>query len=170
MKRTPGYEIFFKPFDYIPELDAFKINKEFDKVAEYLGIKEWHSAVWIGRFFTLDSDYGEHWFDNWDLREEKRDQAEKLGFDADDLLFIDPRRFKMKDFQGDGPVHSDEQIKLFWTNVLKSLTLNVDVLVEEARKNKSEIEKSENAGDPDLDYIPDLETRIGKIMQAADKP
>lgn len=156
-------EIFYPVFDYIEELDAFIVNKEFDKVAAFLGIREWHSAVWIGRFFTLDSDYGEHWFDNWELREERQQQAEKMGIDSEELMIIDPSRFKMKDYGGDGPCHSDEQIKLFWTDVLKNLKVSLALMAEEARKNKRQLEELGLTDDPD--YIPKLESRIQRLMK-----
>jgi hypothetical protein len=41
----------------------------------------------------MDNAVGEHWFDNWDLREKIRPDAERLGRDADELLIIDPDRF-----------------------------------------------------------------------------
>jgi hypothetical protein len=118
-------EITFRVFDYIGEIDAFVIDKTFAETARQLGLAEWHAAVWIGRYFTLDSDYGEHWFDNWHLRDEKEANAAALGIACDDLMVIDPSRFKMRDFGGDGPCHSDEQIKLFWTDVLKSLKVSL---------------------------------------------
>ena len=156
-------EIFFKPFDYIKELDAFIINKEFDELSNQLGIKEWHSAVWIGRFFTLDSDYGEHWFDNWTLREHIQIDAQKLGFEDTELMIIDPFRFKMKNFGGDGPCHTDKHIKQFWTDILKSMKISLKTLAEEARKNKKELEKLGASNNPDFEYIKDLEERIQKI-------
>lgn len=156
-------EIFYPVFDYIEELDASTINKEFDKVTAFLGIREWHSAVWIGRFFTLDSDYGEHWFDNWELREEKQQQAEKMGIASEELMIIDPFRFKMKDYGGDGPCHSDEHIKLFWTDVLKNLKVSLALMAEEARKNKRQLEALGLTDDPD--YIPNLDSRIQRLRK-----
>ncbi|MEO1052373.1 MAG: hypothetical protein AAFX87_17195 [Bacteroidota bacterium] len=155
-------DIYFKPFDYIKELDAFVINKAFDEVARQLGISEWHSAVWIGRFFTLDSDYGEHWFDNWDLRSDRRFEAEKLGIDDEQLMVVDPFRFKMKEFGGDGPCHTDEHIKRFWTDVLKSFSVSLETMAIEARTNKQELEAADDIDDPEF-YIEDLEDRIEKI-------
>jgi len=128
-------EIFFKPFDHIKELDAFIINKEFDKLIKLLGVTEWHSAVWIGRFFALDADYGEHWFDNWELREEKAIKAAELGIEAEDLMIIDPFRFRMKDYGDDGPCHTDKHTKQFWTDVLKSMKLSLKTIAEEAKSN-----------------------------------
>lgn len=51
-----------KVFDYIEEIDAFTVTREFQNLSD-------HAAVWIGRLFLMDNDVGEHWFDNWDKRE-----------------------------------------------------------------------------------------------------
>jgi hypothetical protein len=56
-------------FKYIDQLDAFVVTDEYRHLAEQLGLSEWNPVVWIGRLFTLDNDYGEHGFDNWDERE-----------------------------------------------------------------------------------------------------
>ena len=156
-------EITFQVFDYVEEIDAFVVNKSFEELARYLGICEWHAAVWIGRYFTLDSDYGEHWFDNWHLRDERAAKAAALGIAYDDLMVIDPARFKMKDFEGDGPCHSDEQIKQFWTDVLKSLKVSLALVIEEARKNKREWEAVGAGEAEENEYIADLEERITRI-------
>ena len=58
-----------KVFQYIPELDAFTVTDEYRVIADTLGLTEWNPVVWIGRLFTRDEDFGEHWFDNWDERE-----------------------------------------------------------------------------------------------------
>ena len=58
-----------KVFDYIPELDCFKINEGFSKFVYSLGYDDWNAVVLVGRLFSLNNDFGEHWFDNWDLRE-----------------------------------------------------------------------------------------------------
>jgi len=49
-----------KIFDYIPELDCFKINPIYKEIADELGLSEWTEVVWIGRLFCMDNDYGEH--------------------------------------------------------------------------------------------------------------
>ena len=51
-------------FKYIPEIDAFILDPTFKRIANELGLNEWHEVVWIGRYFALDNDFGEHWFDN----------------------------------------------------------------------------------------------------------
>ena len=55
-------------FRYISDDDAFLVTDEYHKIADAIGLSEWHPAVWIGRLFILDNDLGEHWFDNWDIR------------------------------------------------------------------------------------------------------
>src|SRR5262249_34215075 len=116
-------------FEYVPELDAFLITKEFQRLASSLGLMEWHAAVWIGRLFMLDNDYGEHWFDNWDEREAVEEKAREMGIDSHDLMIFTPERFANG---RDGPCHSPELRKLFWTDVLKSLELSHELLFEEA--------------------------------------
>ena len=141
-----------KVFDYIEELDCFDVTPTFKHIADYLGITEWSEVVWIGRYFTLDNDYGEHWFDNWDEREAVEQKAVKLGYKAEHLLFVNPERFR----DGmDGPCHLDGDIKRFWTDVLKSLHLSLDTIFAEARTfNQEAMERNKN------DYLPDLEERI----------
>ena len=144
-----------KIFQYIQELDSFIVTDEYRKIAEYLNLAEWNPVVWIGRLFILDNDYGEHWFDNWDLREQKKADAERLGIAYDELMIIDPERFKN---DRDGPCHTPELRKQFWTDVLKSLELNYDLLFEEARMM--------NEGIKDIlpdEYIIDLEERMAKL-------
>ncbi|HEV7403088.1 MAG TPA: hypothetical protein VGO11_09190, partial [Chthoniobacteraceae bacterium] len=79
-------------FRYIEELDAFVITEDFKSLANYLGLSEWHSAVWVGRLFAMDNDVGEHWFDNWEERDERAAKAEELGVAYDDLMIIEPER------------------------------------------------------------------------------
>ena len=117
-------------FRYIKPLDAFLVTNEYGSLAGWLGLAEWHPAVWIGRLFTLDNDYGEHWFDNWEEREAHSTQAAQMGIDVGDLLIIVPERLAGGD---DGPCHPPEVRKRFWTDVLKSLELSYETLFEEAR-------------------------------------
>lgn len=42
--------------------------------------------MWIGRLFFLDNDFGEHWFDKWDLRNQFG-----LGYQQ---LVVKPVRFQ----------------------------------------------------------------------------
>jgi hypothetical protein len=144
-----------KPFQYIPQLDAFVLTDEYQRVATYLGIVGWEQYAWIGRLFTLDNDYGEHWMDNWELRELKTEQAKELGYDESELLIIDPDRFQNGK---DGPCHTDETRKLFWTNVLDSLVLSPEMIIAEARQQN---ERSRHIGD----YIEDLEERIKELFK-----
>lgn len=158
-------------FKYILELDAFICTPEYLEVASKLGLCEWNPVVWIGRLLCMDNDYGEHWFDNWDEREQVEEKAKEIGFTEErlqellgygkngsfeDLFIVSPDRFK----DGcDGPCNSSEVRKMFWTDVLKSLKINLETMFEEARYLH---EKYCNRYDED-DKITDLETRIKKI-------
>jgi hypothetical protein len=149
-------------FRYLPALDAFLVTPEYWALAECLGLTEWHPAVWIGRLFTLDNDYGEHWFDNWDEREEKAAQAQALGIAPEDLLIINPARFQDGK---DGPCHPPEMRKRFWTDVLISLELSYDLLFAEARLQNDRVKELL----PE-EYIEDLEARIAAIQALDDTP
>jgi hypothetical protein len=159
-------------FRYIEELDAFLPTECYHRIAAELGLAEWTPVVWIGRLFFLDNDYGEHWHDNWEAREERRERAEAIGIDPYDLLILDPERMQ----NGvDGPCHSVEQRKRFWTDVMRSLALGEETLFEEARAaNAAQLasERSYNdgmarRGRPDLTMphfaLDDLEGRIARV-------
>lgn len=141
-------------FKYIPELDCFVVHPEYKIIADQLGLSEWNEVVWIGRFFTLDNDYGEHWFDNWDERDKLEKEAESLGIKYDDLLVIDPNRLKNN---VDGPCHSESERKRFWTDVLKSLDLSLDTIIAESIKLNNE---NKVAGES---FISDMDSIIEKI-------
>ncbi|MEP7264820.1 MAG: hypothetical protein ABI772_09990 [Bacteroidota bacterium] len=143
-------------FKYIDQLDCFIVDNEFKKIADTLGLTEWNEVVWIGRYFILDNDFGEHWFDNWDLREKLEEQAKQLGIDSHNLLIIDPERFKN---DKDGPCHSDFERKKFWTDVLKSLKLDYETIFNEARKENKKRETDDEG------YIVDLEIQIGALKK-----
>lgn len=155
-----------KVFDYIRELDCFAVREEFRDLVERLGIAEWTPVVWICRLFALDNDFGEHMFDNWDEREEIAERAKSLGYEEDDLLILNPDRFTDHDpyclkcrkrarkaicpdckeelhVGIDGPCHSDEQRKLFWTDVLQCLELDLETIFNEARA-KGNVEEEIN--------------------------
>jgi ABC-type Fe3+-hydroxamate transport system substrate-binding protein len=102
----------------------------------------------------MDNDFGEHWFDNWDEREQAEERAKQLGLIPEFLFFIDPNRFKD---EKDGPCHSSEERKQFWTDVCKSLHLSIETITTEAKNFNEEIKKK---GEP---YIQDLEERIKQI-------
>lgn len=121
-----------KIFRHLPELDAFVLTDEYQRIAEHLGLDGWERYAWIGRLFTMDNDFGEHWFDNWELRGQKADEAEKMGFDEGELLIVDAARFSDGK---DGPCHTDAFRKKFWTEVLLNLELSLDLIVTEAREN-----------------------------------
>jgi hypothetical protein len=149
-----------KVFEYIEALDAFLPTKEFEAITKRLGIFEWSPVVWIGRLLTMDNDFGEHWFDNWDEREAIDGRATEHGYNSHDLLVLNPDRFK--DGQ-DGPCHSSEFRKRFWTDVLKSLRLSIDLIFDEARAFQADAAKW--ADDPDIEQISDLNERIEAIRK-----
>lgn len=143
-----------KIFDYFPELDCFYATKEYRDIADELGLAEWTYVVWIGRLFTMDNDYGEHWFDNWDDREAIAEKAKKLGVQSESLYIINPSRF----MDGkDGPCHSDEERKAFWTDVLKSLTLSIDTI--------GMIALNRNPPVGDDDHVPNIKKRIRLLRE-----
>lgn len=120
-----------KVFKYIPELDAFLVTEEFSDIVRTLGLSEWNDVVFIGRYFMLDNDYGEHWFDNWYERDDLAEKAESLGLDGENLMIVSPERMQNGH---DGPCHSPQMRKMFWTDVLKSLTLSLEFLFDECRR------------------------------------
>ena len=142
-------------FKYLDQLDAFVVTDEYRHLADQLGLREWNPVVWIGRLFTLDNDYGEHWFDNWEERAALESDAQKLGIASDQLMIIVPDKFKNDD---DGPCHSPAFRKQFWTDVLKSLELSYDTLFEQARQ--CNVFAKEHLLD---EFIEDLEERIAII-------
>jgi hypothetical protein len=119
----------------------------------------------MGRLFARDQDFGEHWFDNWEEREDLAVKAKELGIDIDedDLLIVVPDRFaeshqicvhcwdkndakpikKMTcpycgedvNISPDGPCYSDKVRKSFWTDVLDSITISIDTLFILARES-----------------------------------
>ena len=112
----------------------------------------------------MDNDVGEHWFDNWNLRQRIKGEAERFGRDADELLIIDPDRFQDGT---DGPCNTPEFRKRFWTDVLISLELDPHLLFDKARafnrRNAELLEESPDDPDYKEDFIPDLEERIADI-------
>jgi hypothetical protein len=109
----------------------FIVDDKYKTIAHRLGINEWNEVVWIGRFFAFDNDYGEHWFDNWEEREMIAPKAERLGLNYEDLLIVNPERFKDNK---DGPCHTDTERIKFRTDVLKSLKLSLETIFSEAKK------------------------------------
>lgn len=146
-------------FRYHKDLDAFEATPEYRDLAARLGLAEWNPVVWLGRYFALDNDFGEHWFDNWDEREALEERARELGFDANELFILNPDRFQ----DGrDGPCHTPEMRRRFWTDVLMSLELSVELLFDEARENNRRAKELLDGGNEMWrdEYIPDLEERI----------
>jgi hypothetical protein len=145
-------------FRYIPEVDAFVVTDEYRQIADALNLSEWNPVVWIGRLFARDNDFGEHWFDN----------EESQGYRGlvEGHLIIDPDRFQ----DGrDGPCNTPEFRKRFWTDVLRSLELSLDLLFDKARQvNEKNLQHlAEDPDDPDAqnDVLHDLEDRIAKIKR-----
>lgn len=153
-----------KIFDYVEELDAFLVRPEFVALSDRLGLTEWTPVVWIGRLFLLDNDYGEHWFDNWDEREALKERAAQLGIDDYDLMIITPWRFQNGT---DGPCSTDGTRKMFWTDVLKSLTLSYELIFQEAHQNNVKkakyYQQFPDQATGDEEAIEDLEERITEI-------
>lgn len=132
-------------FRYMADADAFVCDETYERVARELGLAEWNPVVWIGRLFALDNDFGEHWFDNW----------EEAG-NADERLVVCAHRFA----DGrDGPCHSEEQRKRFWTDILKTMRLSWETIVSEARENAA---MRSRAGDAEVNLV-ELEERIRKL-------
>lgn len=146
-------------FKYIEQIDAFVVSEQYHELAKTLGLSEWNSVVWIGRLFALDNDYGEHWFDNWKERSAVTDQACEMALLPEELMIIAPGRFK-NDY--DGPCHSDNFRKQFWTDVLMSMELSYNTLFEQARQ----VNKERKETIPD-EYIVDLEERIALLESNA---
>lgn len=146
-----------KVFDYQEELDCFTVTKEFKSIAYDLGIADWSPVVFIGRYFMGDNDYGEHWMDQWELRDQKREKVNQLGIEYTDMMIINSKLFADGE---DGPCHTDELRKMFWTDVLKCLELSPEFLFEQARYinnlNKQHIPE---------EHINNLEDRILEIKE-----
>ena len=108
--------------------------------------------MWIGRLFARDNDNGEHWFDNGEQRQAEESAAAAAGLEPEELLIVVPARFK----DGrNGPCHSGGFRKRFWTDVLKSLELSLDLPFDEAREINTSYSKYA-AGE----FKPDLEDWI----------
>lgn len=71
-------------FRCLDDLDCFVVSDEYRRIADQLGLTEWSPVVWrpegTRRLFTRDNDDGEHWFDNWRLREPLEEAAAQRGF------------------------------------------------------------------------------------------
>lgn len=146
-------------FDYHEEEDAFLASEDYRHIAYTLNLSEWNSVVWVGRLFAMDNDFGEHWFDNWEDTEEESAVRERLGNPDARILRIGPARFQ----DGrDGPCNTDAFRKRFWTDVLRSLELNLGTLIEKARQQNERYEKTEGLEEF---HIADLEDRITSVLK-----
>ncbi len=146
-------------FDFIEEGDFFVEHPDYKRVAEELGLGEWNNVVWIGRLFALDNDYGEHWFDNWELVEEKEELIKKLDYEESAIFMLNPERFKDGK---DGPCNTDAFRRQFWTDVLRNLKLNLSTLIEKARQIN---EKNRASGFSREGYLEDFEDRVTNILE-----
>ena len=73
-------------------------------------------------------------------------------------MIVDPERFQNGK---DGPCHTPELRKRFWTDVLRSLELSYELLFAEARVcNEARLDYLQD------EYIPDLEERIERLGAA----
>ena len=115
----------------------------------------------------MDNDYGEHWFDNWALRDERRYLAEKVGIPLEKMMVIDPDRFKD---ELDRPCNPPELRKEFWQNVLATLSLDLEFLFSKARQLNAKARnlETEHPDYPHSQALPpeELEARIHAIRQA----
>src|SRR5262252_1856499 len=123
-------------FRYLPEIEAFQLTPEYIALAEALHMDGWEAFAWLGRLFSLDNDVGEHWLDNWDLREQRAQSAARHGLDTSTLLIVNARR--MADGR-DGPCNTDEFRGRFWKEVLMSLDLSEDLIIANAREFHSRL-------------------------------
>ena len=146
-----------KIFKYIDKLDCFLVNPDYKLLADKLGLTEWNEVVWIGRYFLLDNDNGEHWFDNWEERDKIAEKAKELGIEYNDLLVVDHNRFK-NDY--DGPCHTGDERKRFWTDVLSSLELSIDTIIGEAKRFNDQREITDEG------FITDFDNKIESVKNA----
>lgn len=125
-----------KIFRRLPQIpNTFVVTEEYRYVSQVLRLTEWNEVVWMGRLFARDQDFGEHWFDNWEMREAVENEAKKSGYDYSHLLIIDPSRFTQID--GDGPCHNDETKTRFWCDVCDSLEVELETLICAAKDRQS---------------------------------
>ncbi len=141
---------------------------------------EWHSTVFLGRYFARDNDYGEHWFDNWDEREALGARAAAMGIECEDLMIVLPFRFaegqdglsreeNYKKDKIDGPCHPPALRKQFWTDVLISLELSYEFLFAQALYGASQLEELQKF----LDTQPTTTRTIsgnGRTVTLSNKP
>lgn len=141
----------YQVFDYIDFADCFVVNREFEQVNWLVGLHEWHAVVWLGRAFISNNDFGEHWFDSWDERDElfskHKERFLEIGIkDEGELMIVLPEVMAPKKLTTDGPCNSPETLKKIWTDVLKSLKISKETLISLSMKEtKLTRETVENA-------------------------
>ncbi|HIH11881.1 TPA: hypothetical protein HA241_06845 [Candidatus Woesearchaeota archaeon] len=145
-------------FSYVPALHAFVVNDNYKNISDRLGLEEWNPVVWLGRYFCLDNDYGEHWMNCDERRDQIMSEIRRLGLAPEQVYVVDADYFQQS---GQDGVHSSELRGLFWRDLLSSLRLSYELLFEEARY-ANELTATHLSTD-DTDYIADLEQRIDGI-------
>ena len=156
----PDFDI--QVFQFVPELDAFVCTPLYVRIARALRIVEWNPSVWIGRLFCMDNDYGEHWFDN-EVTQATIDRAYAMGFTWPCRL--DPDRFKDDE---NGPCHTPEMRRRFWSDVVRTFRLSWSTLVAQALENNEKCLKAEILPESDDDhegYVPDIQARIDNLLR-----
>ncbi|MGB3849628.1 MAG: hypothetical protein WA958_06635 [Tunicatimonas sp.] len=80
-----------------------------------------------------------------------------MDIESEDLMIIDPNRFQNGK---DGPYHNSAERKRFWTDIIRSLHLHLNIIIAEARK---ENERRKQLGWDEV--ISDLEERIARVQE-----
>lgn len=154
IKKGKGVKI----FNYIKELGAFVLSKEYQGIASELHLYQvgkddkdydlankmfayWHNPrgcafKWIGNLLAHGSEFGSHLFDNWQQRNLMTSSAKKYGAESQTLYLVNPDRFY--DGNDEKPQHSSAQRKRFWTDVFDSLQLSLELICSKAQKDFEE--------------------------------
>jgi hypothetical protein len=82
-----------------------------------------------------------------------------MGFEEESVYMLDPSRFQNGK---DGPCHSNEFRKQFWTDVLKNLKLNLWTLIEKGRQINEKKRHSELLRE---EYDPNYEEKIQNLIK-----
>lgn len=138
-------------FQYHESLDGFTIHPAYQKWFISTGVLESPPVDWIGCLLCLDNGFGEILFENDALRVKHADQIHALGLDPSQVFFLEPKRFQTGE---DGPCHTDEFRKSFWTQTLRQLRVTPELL---QRLNTSQIQyPRENRSHFFIHYSSDL--------------